>query len=313
MDGFIAFLSYSHKDDEVVSWFHRNLERWKIDRDLVGRETVHGVIPASLSPVFRDRDDFAGGHSLVDATLGALRSSEFLIVFCSPNSAKSEYVNEEVRLFKAMGSPEKVIPVIIAGEPGDPDDECFPPAVKYQVSPDGEILDAIEQPIAPDAREAGDGRKRALAKLVAGILGLSFDEIIRREMRQRRNRNAVLAGSAIGAFVFATAFGSYALYRNYQASITINKSVFAIGGLIQEADKMEGEEMEVSRTEMLRSLCDLIDGLSRDPEDIGKIERSICLCERALARSGSESTTAAHLVIGLKLPKPLALHRLTVT
>ena len=84
-----AFLSYSHKDEAFACWLHRELEAWKVPRDLVGRATPKGTVPRTLRPVFRDRDDFAGGPSLKDATLAALQASEFLVVICSPNSAVS--------------------------------------------------------------------------------------------------------------------------------------------------------------------------------------------------------------------------------
>ena len=134
-----AFLSYSHADEVFARWLHRQLEGWKVPRDLVGRVTPTGAVPRTLRPVFRDRDDFSGGSSLKDATIKALEASEFLVVICSPNSAASQYVNEEVRLFKAMGRGDRIIPVIIAGEPGSANDECFPDAVKYVVDESGAI------------------------------------------------------------------------------------------------------------------------------------------------------------------------------
>jgi hypothetical protein len=58
--------------------------------------------------VFRDRDDFTAGHSLNDQTLDALDASAALIVICSPASAKSTYVTEEIRLFKSR-HPERPV------------------------------------------------------------------------------------------------------------------------------------------------------------------------------------------------------------
>ena len=90
-----AFISYSHTDTSWAKWLHRELEGFRIDKDLVGRETATGAIPKTLRPIFRDRDDFTAGHTLSEQTLAALDASHALIVICSPASAKSHYVNEE--------------------------------------------------------------------------------------------------------------------------------------------------------------------------------------------------------------------------
>ena len=75
---------------------------YRIDKDLVGRETAHGPVPKTLRLIFRNRDDFPAGHSLTDQTVAALEASQFLIVICSPNAARSKYVNEEIRRFKSL-------------------------------------------------------------------------------------------------------------------------------------------------------------------------------------------------------------------
>jgi hypothetical protein len=54
-----AFLSYSHRDTAWAKWLHRALETYRIDKDLVGRETAHGPVPKTLRPIFRDREDFS--------------------------------------------------------------------------------------------------------------------------------------------------------------------------------------------------------------------------------------------------------------
>jgi hypothetical protein len=66
-----AFISYSHADTGWAKWLHRGLESFRVDKDLVGRETATGVIPSALRPVFRDRDDFTAGKTLTEQTLAA--------------------------------------------------------------------------------------------------------------------------------------------------------------------------------------------------------------------------------------------------
>ena len=111
-----AFISYSHADASWAEWLHRSLENFRIDKDLAGRETTTGTIPKSLRPIFRDRDDFTAGHTLSEQTLAALDASAALIVICSPASAKSRYVDEEIRLFKLRHPERPVVPADRCGQ-----------------------------------------------------------------------------------------------------------------------------------------------------------------------------------------------------
>lgn len=204
-----AFLSYSHRDAAWAKWLHKSLEVYRIDKDLVGRETAHGPVPKTLRPIFRDREDFAAGHSLTDQTLAALEASRFMIVICSPNAAQSEYVNQEISHFKAMGRAARVIAIIVDGEPGDPKHECFPPALRFKVGADGALTADREEPLAADARPQGDGREIAKQKIVAGLLGITLDEVRRRAERARKRRNRIrfVAAVVTTLVLIATAVG----------------------------------------------------------------------------------------------------------
>ena len=192
-----AFLSYSHTDAGWAKWLHAKLEGFRIDKDLVGRETTNGQIPKTLRPIFRDREDFTVGHTLNEQTLDALGGSAALIVLCSPASAKSHYVNEEVRFFKSQHSERPVLPIIIGGKPDDPNEECFCPALKFKIAPGGEITATPEEPLAADVREEGDGKNLALAKLVAGLLGVPSDDIFRRAEQARRQRLQLISATTL--------------------------------------------------------------------------------------------------------------------
>jgi hypothetical protein len=47
-----AFLSYSHADAVAAKRVHSRLEGFRIDSDLVGRETLTGVIPRNTATDF---------------------------------------------------------------------------------------------------------------------------------------------------------------------------------------------------------------------------------------------------------------------
>ena len=193
-----AFISYSHADTNWAKWLHRALETFIIDKDLVGRETATGPIPKALRPVFRDRDEFTAGHVLTGQTLAALDASHALILICSSASAKSHYVNEEVRLFKSRHPERPVVPFIVAGKPGDTNLECFPPALRFKLDAEGQITDEPVELLAADAREEGDGKSLALAKTVAGFLGVSSDDIYRRAYARAKAPATALDRRALG-------------------------------------------------------------------------------------------------------------------
>jgi hypothetical protein len=195
-----AFLSYSHRDTSWAKSLHARLEAFRIDKDLIGRETSLGPVPKTLRPIFRDREDFSGGHTLTDATDAALDASASLIVLCSTNSAASHYVSEEVRLFKSRHPDRPVIPVIVEGTPP----ENFPPALRYELAADGSVTDWPMTLLAPDMRESGDGKNLGLAKTVAGLTGMGTDDIVRRAVRdQRRRLQKWIGGLSVVAVLLA--------------------------------------------------------------------------------------------------------------
>jgi formylglycine-generating enzyme required for sulfatase activity len=180
-----AFISYSHADTAWAKWLQRGLESFNIG-DLAGRETARGTIPETLRPIFRDREDFTAGEALPEQTLAALDASNALIVVCSPDSAESNYVNAEARLFKTRHPVRLLIPLIVGGKPNDPDRECFAPTLKFKLDSKGRVTKQRVELLAADPREEGDGKELALAKVIAGLLGLSSDEVFRRAERERR-------------------------------------------------------------------------------------------------------------------------------
>jgi hypothetical protein len=92
-----AFISYSFKDADVAKRLHKQMETYRMPRDLVGRPGRDGPVPKRLFPVFRDRDELPLASDLGSTIEDALRASRYLVVLCSPNSAKSHWVNEEIR------------------------------------------------------------------------------------------------------------------------------------------------------------------------------------------------------------------------
>ncbi len=213
-----AFISYSHQDRAWGDWLHKAIERYRVPRHL-SADSATGEVPARLYPVFRDRDELPGSADLGSAINEALRESRYQIVICSPRSAASRWVNEEVRYFKSLGREDRVICLIVDGEPnatdrGDASNECFAPALRFRVSRTGELTSEAAHPVAADARAHGDGRDNARLKVIAGLLGVGYDALRQREQRRRSRLMFATAATAaaslaIAAVTSALAFSAY--------------------------------------------------------------------------------------------------------
>jgi tetratricopeptide (TPR) repeat protein len=202
--GFRAFISYSHRDTKIAEWLHRAIETYRVPKPLIGRVTMTGTIGPRPGKVFRDRDELEVAADLSGKINEALEQSQFLVVLCSPASARSKWVNQEVINFKRLKGAEHIIAVIVDGEPGHESQECFVPALRFKVSPDGELTDEAAEPIAADLRPGKDPKRRVQLKVIAGLLGVGLDELIRRDAARRQRFTAyAMAASLLGMTVMA--------------------------------------------------------------------------------------------------------------
>lgn len=189
-----AFISYSHRDQAWADWLHHALETYRVPRRLVGRASPAGAVPRRLYPVFRDQDELPSSPNLSGAIDLALRQSRFLIVIASPYAAVSRWVDQEIERFRALGRAERILCLIVDGEPNAgqlPDKgllECFPPSLRGA----GGL-----EPIAADLRPGKDGKPAARLKLIAGVLGVGLDELRRRERRRQQLARLGWAGAML--------------------------------------------------------------------------------------------------------------------
>lgn len=209
---YAAFISYSHADEEFGDWLHRRLESYRVPAALVGRDGPGGRINRRLGKVFRDRTDLSAAHDLSAEIREGLKQSDALIVLCSPRACGSKYVNEEIRFFKVLGKGQRIFAAIVDGEPhaaGNPRytnaDECFPPALIYQLDDQGALSSTPEpnEPLAADFRGGKDGCESGSLKLIAGLLEVGLDELVQRERQAQRRRQFIAYGIAACMSVLA--------------------------------------------------------------------------------------------------------------
>ena len=239
---FKAYISYSHRDERWAIWLHRALESYRLPRKLIGTETRVGKVPARVKPVFRDRDDLSSDSDLAGTVKEALTNSENLIVVCSPESAASVWVNEEIRYFAALGREKKIFCIIVDGDPSATDVEaaCFPSAL-------AEI--GLQEPLAADVRKWADGKRLSRLKVIAGMLGLPLDQLRRRDLQKRQR---------------AWAWATLAVIAVLVVLVTAITSRIAA-----EQRRVSGESLVSYKLTELRTMLNVPD----DPEELTRLQQ----------------------------------------
>ena len=189
---YFAFISYSRKDIKWAKWLQKKLQNYLLPSKLI---RTHKTLPKRITPVFRDQQDISG-NVLEDALHSALDESRYLILICSPNSARSVYVNEEVRYFVSLGRQNQIIPLIVEGTAfsGNPETESFPEALRT-ITP--ELLGINIQEY---------GKRMAFLRIISTMLQIHHDEIVKRDGTRRLIRQIAAAIASL-ALVVAGCWG----------------------------------------------------------------------------------------------------------
>ncbi len=209
-----AFISYRHCDPDkiVAEKLHRMLETYKVPRSvskLTGKKKIQRV--------FRDRDELPTSSNLAEDITKALEASEYLIVICSPRTPQSQWVSKEIEEFKALRGPEKILALLIEGEPY----ESFPTQLRFikriDTKEDGTPVETITEiePLSADIRATTTkgmfkNLKTEVLRLLAPLLNCKFDNLKQRH-RERLIKTVLAASISFSAFFLA--FGSFSTYQ----------------------------------------------------------------------------------------------------
>lgn len=174
---YYAFISYSSRN---IAWGKRLqhiLEHYRMPAAIC---SSRGWKRKPINPVWFAPTDIQPG-GLDEELKNRLRDSRNLIVICSPDSARSEWVGKEITYFHELGRDKNIYFFIVDGIPNssDPAKECFNPVIKELGLP--EILGVnIHEKIY---RWPWLNRQRAYIQLISKLLGVEFDSLWRRQRR----------------------------------------------------------------------------------------------------------------------------------
>ena len=198
-----AFISYKREDEKWAKWLQNHLERYSIPATI--RKDIPRI-PKRIKPVFRDKTDLGAG-GLSYSIHKELECSHLLIVICSPNSAKSDWVGKEISYFRGLGREDSIVPFIIEGVPHsvESDKECFHPV----------FSEFKDEPLGINVKEIG--KQQAVVKIIAKILDLRFDQLWERHKRYQRTKRIRLSLLALLCCIMALLYWFYTkpVYKYY--------------------------------------------------------------------------------------------------
>ena len=217
-----AFISYRHVDPDrfIAEKLHKELENFKLPQNIEAQLKKNNPdAKTKISRVFRDEEELPLSSSLEDQIVEALKNTDYLIVICSPRLKESEWCRKEIETFISLHGIDRVLAVLVEGEPGDSFPEELLTREKEVTGKDGKkttIKEDIE-PLAADVRGENDqARLKALKnekiRLIATMFGLNYDDLKQRHKEQQTRKLITLAGIVAAVCLLFTALSTYSAF-----------------------------------------------------------------------------------------------------
>ncbi|MFN0024954.1 MAG: TIR domain-containing protein [Parvularculaceae bacterium] len=247
---YAAFISYNSADRDIARRLQRALEAYSIPKAVRGRQTAFGLIGERIGRVCRDRTDFKSGESLNTALIEALDKSSALVVLCSPDSARSKWVDAEIGHFQKSGRTARIYPLIARTDESGVIVNSYPPALRRT---DG------DEAIAADLQPAGDGWHDGVLKILASILDVEYDALRQRELVAARRRTRIAYGIAAGMAALSVVAVASSVIAVRQRNRSLENFEDAILIAARSASRINelANETEVPRALIYRFLTDI--------------------------------------------------------
>ena len=243
-----AFISYRHvePDQSIAKQVHQMIETFKAPKEFY----QNGKRP--VFRVFRDREELAA-RDLSASIEEALETSRYLIVICSKRTPLSEWCQREIETFKSLHGSERIIPVLIEGEPG----EAFPMPLK-ELKGEESVSEILAADIRPDetlnadfegyealqnnnkaklkelTKKSLDILKTEKYRVMATILGCNFGDLKQRD-KERKNKRIVTVSTVAG--VVFLIFGLFMANAYQKAELARQEAVQSNASILMKRSK----------------------------------------------------------------------------
>lgn len=207
-----------------------------------------------------------------------LDSSRFLILLCSPDAKNSVPLNQRLAAFYSTHDRDKMIAVIVRGEPEESFPESFIERKMVQhILPDKRVIERMEtiEPIAADLRADTEKRRKQLlqyetVRIVASVMSLHPDDLVQR-MQTRRKKTLIRVLAMIAAVVL------------------IISGIFLYLGIVAHKEgKIADEQTQLSVKTAERTIQELPELFADEPLAQKYVEEAIQNARKSLAELGLE-------------------------
>ena len=264
---YCAFISYRHapEDIRVAVDIQRRLEHFRIPKAIRRSRNMK-----SLGRVFRDRDELPITSDLAESLQEALRCSDWLIVICSKRTSESMWVEREIEEFLKTHPVNRVMTVLVDGEPRDVIPAVLQEERKSEYDAQGVLHEIVtyREPLSCDYRIGmRRARREELPRLAASIIGCEYDELRQRQRQYVRRRAMTAGGLALGAMTLLTGYffwSNLQITRSYHQAMAARSRSLAgtSGSLLEQGNSvmaarlaLEGLEGSEGNTPLTSEAC----------------------------------------------------------
>ncbi len=190
-----AFISYRHMtpDQEIAKRLHTLIETYGIPgsvRKKTGKK--------KMGYVFRDQEELPLSSDLGRDIETALDRSEWFIAICSPRYLQSRWCLREMEYFIERKGRDHILTLLVEGEPAD----AFPEMIRFTTDENGNKTEL--EPLAADVRgktlsDCFRKLKEEKLRILAPMLGLTFDDLKRRARKRKIRIAAAVAAVSLAA------------------------------------------------------------------------------------------------------------------
>lgn len=174
-------VSYVFEDALWCDWLFNEFDGLRVPRPLINRPSLHGRPYPDRISMTPDPTD----PEQLDYYPDAMRQAQHLILVISPSSGRSELLNEHLRIFRGLTDGERIIAIVVKGDPACPsaepaserDKEWLPSYLQWRFDGRNFAEGERTEPLVIDARMGVSTLAEVRTRLLAAMLEVEEERL----------------------------------------------------------------------------------------------------------------------------------------